>query len=107
MEFKISKYGLVASLGLFITACSGVSFTPSPDSPLAVKGLQFKESFGFDKPGGGRPLDILFVIDNSPSMAPLQQNLANNMTEFMSAFIAKGSDFHLSIATSDSYLDRK
>lgn len=48
-------------------------------------------------------LDILWVIDNSPSMDPLQANLTANFSSFISQFQAKGYDFHISVTTSDAY----
>lgn len=49
-------------------------------------------------------LDILWVVDNSGSMDPLQQNLANNFSSFISNFQTKGYDFQLAVTTSDAYL---
>lgn len=49
-------------------------------------------------------IDILWVVDNSASMDPLQQNLASNFSSFINNFVAKGYDFHLAVTTSDAYL---
>lgn len=49
-------------------------------------------------------VDILFVVDNSGSMAAFQTNLANNFSSFMQNFIGKGYDFHIGVTTSDAYL---
>jgi hypothetical protein len=46
-------------------------------------------------------LDIIFVIDNSGSMAMFQHELSNQMTAFMNVFLATGADFHLSFITTD------
>lgn len=46
-------------------------------------------------------VDILFVIDNSGSMAPRQTALANSFSSFTSVFQSKGFDFHLAIITTD------
>lgn len=48
-------------------------------------------------------LDILWVIDNSGSMLTKQQNLANSFGSFISLFSTKNFDFHMAIATSDTY----
>ena len=47
-------------------------------------------------------LDVLWVIDNSGSMNPFQQNLSTNIGSFMSAFVATGADFHMAVITTDS-----
>jgi hypothetical protein len=47
---------------------------------------------------------MLWVVDNSGSMGPLQSNLTTNFNSFISSFIAKGFDFHLSVTSTDSYL---
>lgn len=49
-------------------------------------------------------IDILFVVDNSGSMAPLQQNMLNNFNSFISSFVTKGYDFQIGVTTSDAYL---
>lgn len=51
-------------------------------------------------------LDILWVIDDSGSMSPFQQNLSTNIGSFMSAFITTGADFNMAvITTSDPYFN--
>lgn len=52
-----------------------------------------------------KQIDILWVVDNSGSMSPMQTNLVNNFNSFIQAFVTKGYDFHMAIATSDAYLD--
>lgn len=51
-----------------------------------------------------RKIDILWVIDNSGSMAPFQLSLAQNFQEFLQAFVQKNYDFHLAVTTTDAYL---
>ena len=46
-------------------------------------------------------LDVLWVIDNSGSMNPFQQNLSTNIGSFMAAFIATGADYHMAVITTD------
>jgi len=50
-------------------------------------------------------IDVLWVIDNSGSMAPAQANLAANFNNFISSFISKGYDFQLSVITTEAYLE--
>ena len=49
-------------------------------------------------------IDILWVVDNSGSMAPLQQSLTQNFNSFISDFINKGYDFNMAVTTTDAYL---
>lgn len=53
------------------------------------------------RPAPADKLDILFVIDNSPSMAPLQEALAYNIPRFLEKIDATGADYHVGITTSD------
>ncbi len=48
-----------------------------------------------------RDLDILFLIDNSPSMSPKQKALALAIPQFIQTIDATGADYHVGIATSD------
>lgn len=52
-------------------------------------------------PAAPRGLDVLFLIDNSPSMAPKQHALAVNIPRFIQRIDAAGLDYHVGIATSD------
>lgn len=48
------------------------------------------------------PVDILFVVDNSGSMAEEQANLARNFDQFINELASsKGNDYHLAIVTTD------
>ena len=49
-------------------------------------------------------IDILWVVDNSGSMAPLQDNLVSNFGSFISGFQNKGFDYKIAVTTSDAYL---
>lgn len=48
-----------------------------------------------------RPIDVLFVIDDSCSMGNDQRQLATNMRSFFAAFIAGQVDFHVGVITTD------
>ncbi len=50
-----------------------------------------------------RKLDVLFVVDNSGSMATSQTNLVNNFSSFIDRFISKGYDFKIAITTTEAY----
>jgi len=47
-------------------------------------------------------VDILFVVDNSGSMASNQANLKNNFEAFMNAFNSAGVSYQIAIITTDS-----
>lgn len=49
-------------------------------------------------------IDILWVVDNSGSMNPLQQNLVSNFGTFINNFQAKGFDYNMTFTTTDAYL---
>jgi hypothetical protein len=48
-------------------------------------------------------IDILWVVDNSGSMAPTQANLANNFNSFIQSFTQKGYDFHIGVTVTDAF----
>jgi hypothetical protein len=52
-------------------------------------------------------VDILFVVDNSGTMADNQQNLADNFPKFaqnIAATLGEDVDYHVGVVTSDDYL---
>ena len=48
-------------------------------------------------------IDILFVIDNSGSMAASQQAMADNISRFFDKFDSKGFDYQIAVATTDAW----
>ncbi len=48
-----------------------------------------------------RPLDVLFVIDDSCSMGDDQQRLSDNFDAFFGPFRARQVDFHIGVVTTD------
>ena len=49
--------------------------------------------------------DILFVIDNSCSMAEEQESLAAEAEDFIDTLVSKGTDFQIAIVTTDNWAD--
>lgn len=49
-------------------------------------------------------IDVLWVIDNSGSMASSQKNLADNFPTFIKHFSDKGYDFQMAVTTTQAYL---
>jgi hypothetical protein len=52
-----------------------------------------------------KKIDVLWVVDNSGSMAAHQDNLARNFRSFIDAFSQGGVDFRLGITTTDIFRD--
>lgn len=50
-----------------------------------------------------KKIDVLWVIDNSGSMASSQAALASNFQSFINKFQAQGYDFHMAVTTSDAW----
>lgn len=50
-----------------------------------------------------KPVDILWVVDSSGSMATSQQNLANNFRSFIQGFQTKNFDFHMAVSDTMGY----
>lgn len=53
-----------------------------------------------------KKIDILWVIDNSGSMATSQNNLAANFQSFINRFQQSNYDFHMSVVTTDGWEKR-
>lgn len=86
--------GLVALLTPLV-ACEKNAGTFS----LAADSTLFQQSATFVP----RKLDVLFVIDNSGSMATSQAQLASHFPSFINYFKTKGYDFKIAITTTDTY----
>lgn len=50
-------------------------------------------------------IDVLWVIDNSGSMKPRQENLARNVRSFIDVFVKSEVDFRLAVTTTDVFTD--
>ncbi len=79
-----------------LTACGGGSTSYS----LLSEGQTFRQNSAMQV----TKIDVLWVVDNSGSMATSQQNLANNFPSFISKFTEKAYDFQMGVVTSDAYL---
>lgn len=51
-------------------------------------------------------IDVLWVVDNSGSMASRQQNLASNFQSFIALFSKGSIDFRIAVTTTDIFKDR-
>lgn len=94
--YSVTKLGLILSGLLITSACN-----KSADSfSLLGASSNFKASSSFTQ----KKIDILWVIDNSGSMASSQAALAANFNSFIASFSAKNYDFHMGVTTTDAYL---
>lgn len=93
--FKNSlKNILPALIFIFAIGCSGgkssISVLPSD--------ANFEQTDSTDV-----VIDILFVIDDSGSMAKAQEELQNNFIDFIDRFYDKGFDFRVAVAKTSAY----
>jgi hypothetical protein len=97
MKKVLVAASLLSSALFLITACgsSGTSYS--------LLGTQ--NSFSQNPSSTvNNKLDVLWVVDNSSSMDPLQQNLVTNFNSFINNFQTLGLDYNMAITTTDAYL---
>ncbi len=70
-----------------------------------VGGQIIQKSLGFSSNNIGNKVDVLFVVDNSPSMNFEQMNLANKFSSFISQLNIRGLDWQIAIITTDGRSD--
>lgn len=85
----------LTSASLMMTACdkSGSSFSLMADS------ASYKQEAVYIP----KKIDVLWVIDNSGSMATSQNNLASNFQSFIQRFQAHNYDFNMAVVTTDGW----
>lgn len=97
------RYALFAAWTL--CACSASSTSGSVDGDMnAPPSTTPYTSHLIDDvvdPRNRRELDILFMIDNSPSMSPKQRTLATYIAKFIQTIDAADANYHIGITTSD------
>ena len=103
MDYKKTIWkGLVLSTAVWATACSEVSFAPGQEN--ASLGLQpdgsQKESFTFDDDNTAAKVDVLFVVDNSPSMSEEQDLLGTALSSFITSL--GRIDWQIGVTTTDT-----
>jgi len=92
------------NIGLLLTAAVGVLALSSCDKggndiSILASTSSFQQAAVFTP----RKLDVLFVVDNSGSMATSQSNLATNFPSFINYFKNKGYDYRIAVTTTDAY----
>jgi len=94
---KTTKILLMISAVLIMAGCG----KDSPTFSLLPDGQTFKQSSAVFN----NQLDILWVIDNSGSMEPYQNNLITNFSSFITNFQAKGYDFRVAVSNTGVYTE--
>lgn len=90
----------VLSTAVWATACSQVGFTPGEEMrSLWVPDTEQSESFNFDNDNTAAKVDVMFVVDNSGSMAEEQVKLGSALSSFIGS-LGK-IDWQLGITTTD------
>jgi hypothetical protein len=86
---------MIGSAALLLSACgkSGDSYSLLPGS----------ESFQQEAVFVPKKIDILWVMDNSGSMATSQADLASNFQSFIARFNQSNYDFHMAVVTTDGW----
>jgi hypothetical protein len=99
-----------AGLGLGLAACAAPpvgSPCPIPETrdnakrAEALKQCVHQSVDTYFQTSLQKNVDILFLIDNSPSMTPIQSAVAENIPRFIQAIDRTGADYHVAIASSD------
>ena len=88
--------GILISIG-FIGGCQKPD--PSFDIASAEQSLLVAPEYSEEI----QKLDILWVVDNSGSMATSQQRLTQNFPRFIQNFLKKRYDFRIAVTTTDAY----
>ncbi len=86
--------GLGIAAAMTGVGCSGGGSTTYS---LLASGQSFKQATVSSK------VDVLWVVDDSGSMLPVQQNLTSNFSSFMSQFIDKKFDFKVAVTSTAAY----
>ncbi len=90
-----------------LSSCNDTAFSVADTSltqnnPDVPPGLNAgSNAFNVPNVGNASKIDVLFVVDNSGSMAGEQATLAAGFSDFIRAFEAKSVDFHLGVITTD------
>lgn len=103
VSMKYNQKGLLFSLGAVVFAglvysCSPASDKLIPQPVVSYEKVDLKNNDVFRRP----MVDILFVVDNSGSMSSYQQNVADNMDQFIDEFSKlKLIDYHIGVISTD------
>jgi len=99
VEFMPNSVGVFDNEVLVASNDPDESVAGVPVTGEGVQGPTVVE--GFSQVGSSLPVDILFVIDNSESMADDNNALRNNFGQFMNGFLTLGLDYQIGVVTTD------
>lgn len=92
-----AKVLLAASLFVTLSACGS--------RDISFDLLSESATFNQNSAEVNGKIDILWVVDNSGSMATSQQAVADNFRRFIDKFQENGFDFQIAVTTTDAYKD--
>lgn len=94
----------ITKLTLMLACFMGLSACDKSGGGISI--LAAEENFKVSVSTQARPIDIMWVVDNSGSMNSSQQNLASNFNAFIQDFVALNYDFRMAVTTSDSWFNQ-
>lgn len=88
--------------GAIALLATALGITGCPSYPFELKRpAAVKEDQIITTTARALPADILFVVDNSPSMDNKQQNLRDNFNAFIQQLVATNGDYQIGVVTTD------
>lgn len=95
-----SSIVLMAIASTYIVGCAKVNFSPDPqDCGSGCTYVNTAGSYDYSYDVKASKADILFVVDNSASMSPLQSQMASKFANFMSQIV--NLDYQIGVTTMD------
>lgn len=97
----LGRVGAVLTLSFLAAACSDVAFSPAPltGRQSVDNGIYRTETFFFSDEKPLTEVDVLFVVDNSGSMAEEAAKLSRALSSFVDGL--NGVDWQIAITSSD------
>lgn len=98
MRFNSMK--LLPTLLLAAAGCKGTNIVKvgNQTDTFVQKGKNAQSAVFNQKPG---VIDILFVVDNSPSMCDKRARLSSDFSQFLAQLAVSNLDFHIGVVTTD------
>lgn len=93
-----SSIVLMAFASAYITGCAKVDFSPSVQD-CGAGCISIKGQYDYSYDVKATKADILFVVDNSASMSPLQSQMASKFSNFINQI--KTLDYQIGVTTTD------
>ena len=86
--------------------CAVACFTAACEKPRLINVLPPDVRIDTYQQQAASKIDVLWVVDNSGSMAPRQENLARNFSAFIEQFTKNSIDYRIAVTTSDIFRER-